>query len=231
MIMKKSLLLIFVLLLGAWTWYGCGDIPEEEIAGATLSSISISPSSATLEVGDTQLFTVTAHYSNATTTSPQADWSVTGDIGTITSPGSTGLFTATAEGSGTVTASYNGESDTASVSVSTAIEPGELLTIEVTPASATLRVGDSETFTASGTDISGEAVDISPTWQLSGDAIGVLSSDGLVATLEVDAEGNATVTAVSGEVSGFATVTAEGYVVEITVEADTYVDENNATSS
>lgn len=231
MTMKKSLLLIFVLLLGVWGWYGCGDLPEEEEAGKTLSSISVSPASATLEVGGTQAFTVSAHYSNGTISLPTASWSVSGGIGTITSSGSSATFTATAEGSGTVEASYDGKSDTASVTVSAAIGPGGLVTIEVSPASVSLRVGDSETFTASGTDSSGEAVDISPAWQLSGDAIGILSSDGLVATLEVDAEGTATVTAVSGEVSGLATVTVEGFVVEITVEADTYVDEDNLTNS
>lgn len=230
--MKKSLLLIFVLLLGVWGWYGCGDLPEEEAeAGKTLSSISVSPDSATLEIGGTQAFTVAAHYSNGTISLPTASWSVSGGIGTITSSGSSATFTATAEGSGTVEASYDGKSDTASVTVSAAIGPGGLVTIEVFPASVSLRVGGSETFTASGVDSSGEAIDISPDWQLSGDAIGVLSSAGLVATLEVDAEGTATVTAVSGAVSGLATVTVEGFVAEITVEADTYVDEDNAASS
>jgi hypothetical protein len=88
-------------------------------------------------------------------------------------------------------------------------------------------VGESQIFTASGIDTSGESMAINPTWTVSGDAIGVITADGTTVTLEANAEGSALILAVSGEVTGIAYVTVEGFTVEITVETDTYVDEAN----
>lgn len=225
----RNVIIVLSLALGTLLLFSCGDLPEEETAERTLSSISISPSSVSLEVDDTQIFSVTVHYSDATISSPQASWNVTGGIGTITSLGSTATFTATAEESGSVEASYSGKNASASVTVSAVIEPGGLATIEVS-STATLRVGESETFSASGTDATGEAVDISPTWVVSGDAIGILSVYETVATLEVTAEGTATISCTSGEVVGYSYVTVEGYFIEITAEVDTYVSSSDTGS-
>ncbi len=234
--MRKFFFGIIILLLALGSsllFMSCGE-QEEGLNGKSVRSLSISPASATVEIGKTQVFSVTAEYTDGTTGNPQASWSVTGGIGDITVIGLNALFTATASGSGTVVAEAGGKSAAASVTVVLTGEAPvetELATIEVSPATKVLRVGESETFTASGMDISGEAMDITPTWVVSGDAIGVLTASETVATLEVTAEGSAFVNAISGEVVGAAYVTAEGYVVEITVETDTYVDEANPDTS
>lgn len=232
--MKKAYLgsvLFFLIVACSFVVLGCGE-ETLETGGKTITLLSILPTSASLEVGQQQAFSVTATYSDGTGSSPSASWSVTGGIGSITVVGLNAIFTAIATGSGTVVAEYRGKSAAANVTVTAESggtgEAGVLQTINVSPAAKVMRIGDSETFTAAGVDGSGEAIPISPGWMLSGDAIGVLSSSGAVATLEARAEGTATINCISGEVIGYAYVTVEGYAIEITVESDTYVDEAHA---
>jgi hypothetical protein len=225
--MKKIYSGIILLLLGALSVLIVLSCGEEVTTGEkTLTGLNIFPSSASLEVGSTQSFAVTASYSDGTTSFPVASWSVTGEIGTIEAVGLNALFTATAEGSGSVEASYGGFTASASVTV-TGEAAAALSSITVSPSQKSMRIGESETFTASGTSTTGEAMGIAPAWSLSGDAIGVLTASGTTATLEANAEGSATISCVSGEVTGNSYVTVEGYTVEITVETDTYVDEAN----
>jgi O-glycosyl hydrolase len=81
----------------------------------TLTAISVSPSAASLTAGNTQQFTATAYdqFGNALSTQPTFNWSaINGDIT------SAGLYTAPATGtSATVTASSDGKSGTAAVSL------------------------------------------------------------------------------------------------------------------
>jgi len=86
-------------------------------AGGVLTSIAVSPSSASVNVGQTRQLTATALDQNGVALSPQPtfSWTVNGG-GSI---GASGLFTAgtTAGGPYTVTASTDGISGTASVTV------------------------------------------------------------------------------------------------------------------
>ncbi len=88
--------------------------------GSILTSISVTPSSASVAVNGTQQFTATANdqSGNAMVPQPSFSWTVSGG-GTITS---SGLFTAgsTAGGPYTVTAASGGVSGTASVTVTAA---------------------------------------------------------------------------------------------------------------
>lgn len=221
------LILCLLVLGGSFLVLSCGE--ETDLNGdGTVTSLAVSPSTATVEVGATQAFSATAHHSDGTTSNPSASWSVSGGIGTLTSVGLNGLFTATATGEGTVEAVYAGFSATAGVTVVASgeiVPTGEALaTIEVSPAQALLRVGGTQTFTAAGTNASAESVAISPSWEVSGEAAGTLSFSGTTATFEATGEGTVLVMAVSGEVWGMAYVTVEGFTAEITAEADTYVD-------
>ncbi len=62
-----------------------GDGPTDP----TLTSIELSPLSATLQTGATQQFTATGHFSDGGTATVPVDWAATG--GTVTT---SGLFTA-----------------------------------------------------------------------------------------------------------------------------------------
>ncbi len=87
---------------------GCG----QTVAG--LTSIMVSPSSATVGINKTQAFLVIAYYGNNSTAFVTPDWSLSGSVGSISS---SGTFTATAEGVGRLTATYQGCTSTASISV------------------------------------------------------------------------------------------------------------------
>lgn len=88
---------------------GCGDIEGE------LASLTISPSSVTLGISKSQLFTVSGKDNYDFPIDVDPTWRVTGSIGTITSGG---LFIAgPTSGEGDVVASYEGKSASASVIV------------------------------------------------------------------------------------------------------------------
>jgi hypothetical protein len=89
--------------------FGCGDL-EGEIA-----SLTISPTSATIGVSKTQLFTVRGEDEYGFIVDVDAIWSVSGNIGNVTS---IGFFTAgSVEGTGYVTADYAGKTAIANVTV------------------------------------------------------------------------------------------------------------------
>ena len=112
---------------------------------ATLTSLVLSPSSATLASGATQGFSVTGSWSDGTTTAPAVTWSATG--GTI-SPA--GLYTAgTTPGSYRVIATHEGgtRADTSAVTITAPV----VTAVTVSPASVTVRTGISVQFSASTT--------------------------------------------------------------------------------
>jgi hypothetical protein len=86
-------------------------------AAPTLTSITVSPASASIVADATQQFTATATYSNGTTAnvSSKASWTVA--IPAVASINSSGMATGVAAGSTTMTASQNGISGNASLTV------------------------------------------------------------------------------------------------------------------
>jgi hypothetical protein len=92
-------------------------------------------------------------------------------------------------------------------------------------------VGGTQTFIATGKNASGEIIALSPSWSLSGAAVGALTSKGATATLESTAAGLAVISCSSGEITTTVPVTIEGAIANITAESDTYVDSANPATS
>jgi hypothetical protein len=219
----RSLALVLLLLIGAWFMAGCGDLPAE--SGKTLSSLTITPSVASLEVGGTKTFFCRAVYSDSTTAAVTPVCTLAGTIGAITVVSSAVIFTASIEGQGTITATYSGKSATATITVTPETGGGVgLTTVEVAPSILTARVGTKQLFTASGLNASGETIAIAPVWLISGDAIGTFTASGATATLDATTQGSAIISCTSFEITGRALVTIEGFSVLITADADTFVD-------
>jgi uncharacterized protein YjdB len=171
----------------------------------TLTSITLSPSDANLAPGETVQFTATGHY-GSTTSAPldSAAWS-SSDESAVTVTAS-GLATAVGEGtSATITATVDGISGTAPVTVSMATP--RLIRITVSPADTDLNVvGESVQLTATGhySDDTTAVLD-SAAWASSSPAVAV-SNTGLATVI---AEGSdATITATVDDVTGRATVDA-----------------------
>src|ERR1700694_2529738 len=124
-----------------------------------ITSVTITPTSATVPVGGTQQFTAVTKDGRGTTIATTPTWSLVG-VGSISN---TGLYTAgTTAGTATVSVTCSGVTATATVTVT----PGPLATITVTPNPATLVIGALQTFTAVGKDANGNVVAINPTWSV-----------------------------------------------------------------
>lgn len=128
-------------------------------------------------------------------------WRVSTNLGTVDA---TGLFKSSSNsGSGSIYAYYGSFYDYAYITVT----PGELASIQISPASATFAVGDSYTFTASGKDAYGNTVSVSPTWQVEGD-IGTLSSSyySYLVDFTASTTGTGYLKAISGSIEAIATI-------------------------
>ena len=177
----------------------------------TLTSISVSPPSASVAVSGAQQFTATARdqFGNPMVPQPTFTWTVSGG-GTISS---SGLFTAASTPGGpyTVTAANGSVSGTASVTVTQT-----LTSISVSPPSASVAVSGAQQFTATARDQFGNPMVPQPTftWTVSGG--GTISSSGLFTAASTPG-GPYTVTAANGSVSGTASVTVTQTLTSISV--------------
>ncbi|MEM3031101.1 MAG: carboxypeptidase regulatory-like domain-containing protein [Candidatus Micrarchaeia archaeon] len=174
---------------------------------ATLSYLVVTPASASLAAGAQQAFTATAYYSDTSSqdVTSLANWSVTGGIGTVNA---SGVFTATTAGSGTVAATYQNVSNSSSVTVT----PGPLYRLAISPASATVTIGYTQHFTASGLDYYNNSLgtinDAALEWSVSGD-VGTIDAGGVFTATTV---GSGTVMAryvTNTSINGTASVTVQ----------------------
>ena len=138
---------------GAFNWktrIGSFKFPSCSSAPPVLTSITVSPASASVQTGGTRQFSATGldQFGNPMSPQPTFTWSVSGG-GTINS---SGLFTAgsTAGGPFTVTAASGSVSGTASVTVTSPPPPPDF-TISANPTSLSLVQGASGTSTISTT--------------------------------------------------------------------------------
>lgn len=162
---------LFACFVGGLT---CAGTPNPlNIATITLSSISVTPASINLHVGDAQQYTATANYSDGTSvdiTSTAAWNSSDPSIATISS---TGLANVIYFGVTNITATELG------VVSNAAVLSSALTSISVTPATIHLNVGDTQQYTAIGSYPDSTTVDVTndATWTSSNtSALAILST-------------------------------------------------------
>ncbi|ETX00549.1 MAG: hypothetical protein ETSY1_10900 [Candidatus Entotheonella factor] len=126
-------------------------------------------------------------------------WSVEGDIGTITPEG---VFTAQKTGSGQIVGTLGDVSQTIDV----AVQPGDLVAIEVSPKDPTLTAGETATFTAMGYDALGNEVPVEVTWSAQG---GIGTIDAASGSFQATTAGAGAVVAINGALAGVAMVTVK----------------------
>jgi hypothetical protein len=165
-----------------------------------LTAVVISPASVSLRVGATQRFTATAKLSDGTSTAAHVTWTATG--GTIDN---SGLYTSGSAGNYRVTATslYSNLADTAAVTVSTTA-PATLVSISVSPGSATLQTGATQRFAASGKLSDGTTTAPPVTWTVTG---GTITKDGLYTAGQTAGTYRAVATDTSGTLADTAAIT------------------------
>jgi Bacterial Ig-like domain (group 2)/Abnormal spindle-like microcephaly-assoc'd, ASPM-SPD-2-Hydin len=167
------------------------------VTTVTLVSIAVSPATASIPKGQTQQYSAVGTYSDGSTQTLTASWSAT----TGATIASNGLATASAVGTSTITATSGSIKGTASLTV----QPAALVSIAVSPATASIPMGLTQQYTATGTYTDGTTQNLtaSATWSASaGESIGAGLATGV-------AQGAASITATSGTITGTASLTVQ----------------------
>ncbi len=169
--------------------------PPAPPAPPAVASVGVEPGALTLEVGRSSTLTATARDASGSTLAGRAmAWSSSApEIVSVAS----GTLTAVAPGTATITASSEGRSGTASITVVTR----PVASVVVTPDSATLEVGATRTLVAAVRDADGGAlIGRAVTWTSSTPAIATVTDEVVTAV----APGRATITATSESRTGTA---------------------------
>jgi trimeric autotransporter adhesin len=178
------------------------------VEGAALNSIQITPHSSTVPATIDVQFTATGTFANGDVQdlTSAATWtSSVSSIATISNAqGSIGLAMGVAPGTVTISAVFSGQVGTATLTVTSAT----LNSISVTPASATIPVGGSQQFNASGTFSNGSVIGITAqaAWTSSDVNVATMSGHGLATG---GAAGTATIKASMNGVNGTAILTVQ----------------------
>ena len=166
-----------------------------------LTSINVTPATANILIGGTQVFTAAANDQNGDPMSVVISWTSSNEtVGTIDASGN---FSALAAGTTTIKAANGTVNGTASVTVTTSTPTPVLTTITVTPATANLLIGGTQKFTAVAKDQNGNVMTPVLSWTSSNDTVGTIDASGNFSAL---AEGTTTIKAANGTVNGTASV-------------------------
>lgn len=170
------------------------------VTPAVLTSLAIAPVNPTVQAGATSQLAVTASYSDLSTVNVSTSTAYASSNPAVASVGaSSGLVTGVAAGSAVMTASFGGKS----VSTTVNVPAITLASIAVTPATASISVGATQQFVATGTysDNSSANISNSVSWTSGTTSIGTVLSSGVATGVAV---GNATISASLGGKSGSA---------------------------
>src|SRR6266480_3954139 len=185
------------------------------VTNVPVASVTMSPAAATVTVGTTTQVTATPKDANGTALSGGVvTWGTSNAA--VATVSASGLVTGVAAGSATITATSEGQSGTAALTVTNV----PVASVTVSPATASLTVGATTQLTATpkdanGTALSGRVV----TWGTSNAAAATVSANGVVTGV---ATGSATITATSEGQSGTSAITVTNVpVASVTVSPAT----------
>jgi uncharacterized protein YjdB len=182
-----------------------------EVTAATIVSIAVSPSTASKAKGLTQQFSASATMTDTTTVdiTATATWSKPdgNTVVTVDHNGTKGLVKADNVGSAVITATKDGVSNTATMTVTAA----EVVSISISPANTSIAKGSTQQYTATATMTDGATPDVttSVTWTSSNGSVSI-GSTGLATGA---AEGTATITATLNGISNTASLTVTAAVL------------------
>ena len=178
------------------------------VSAPELVSIDVTPASVSIPVGTTRQLAATGVFSDGSTQdlTTSATWEAApAAVATINAGG---LATGVALGSASVTATYNGLSGSTVVTVTAPA----LVSITVAPDAASVPLGLTQQFTATGTfsDNSSSNLTTQVGWSSSDTGVATISAPGLASTLAV---GTTTIAATLGGISDSTTFTVAAPVI------------------
>ena len=172
------------------------------ITSASLSTLTVNPANPSIAAGTTQQFTVTGTFSDGSTQDLTTQVSWTPSNASVATINANGLATSFVAGQITVTATFSAVTNFATLTVN----PAVLSSITVAPANASLLVGATQQFTATGNFSDSSQQDLSglATWTSSNLNVASISTTGLATTL---VSGPSTITATFNSIVGSTTLT------------------------
>lgn len=196
-----SAVMIASLAMLSLAYLGCSEGLVTVVYNTTASVAVTPPSSTVLVNGTEQLAATTRDEIGDVISGRTVTWQTS--AASVATVNSSGLVQGVSAGQATITATSDGHSGTANVTV----EAPPVATVSVTPSSPTIGVNGTVQLTAlpkdaNGADLSGRVV----TWFTSAGGTATVSSSGLVTGI---AAGQATITAMSEGQSGSTTVTVQ----------------------
>jgi len=176
---------------------GGGTTPP---APAAVATVTVSPASCTLTTGAScTLAAATKDAAGNTLTGRTTSW--TTSAATVATVSTTGVVTAVAAGTATITATSEGKTGTATITVT----PPAVDRVTVAPSTCALNPGGSCTLSATTVDAAGATLTgRSITWTTSAAAVATVSTAGVVTAV---AAGSATITATSEGKTATAAIT------------------------
>jgi uncharacterized protein YjdB len=180
----------------------------------TLTAIAVSPATANIAAGATEQFTAKATYSDNSTADVTATVAWTTSNAEVAKINATGLATAQSSGSAAVTATMDGVSGSASVTVPVAVKT--LTSIAVSPGAISIAAKATQQFTATGHYSDGSTADVtaSAAWTTSNTAVATVNASGLATAV---AAGSTAVTASLTGITGTETLTVTPALSSISV--------------
>ena len=186
---------------------GGGDQGRDPVLGlpaASIVSVAVAPTTASVAIGASQQFTATAAYSDGTArdiTRLSAWTSATPAAGTV--DGARGVAVGVAAGTSVITAAFEGKSGSATLTVL----PAKLVSIAVAPVNPSINIGNSQQFVALGTFDNNTTRDISAVSTFSSASTGVASISSTTGLALGKMAGTSVIGASSGGLTGSATLT------------------------
>ena len=170
---------------------------------ATVVSLALTPATTTFQVGATRQLAVAATYSDGNVVDVTASSTFVSGSPAFVSVSNSGLMTAVAPGTSSLTANFGGNTTNA---VQATVTPVTITSIAVTPAAASVTVGATQQFTATATysDNTTAVITTTAAWTSSNTAIATVLNTGVATGLST---GTTTITATAGGQSGSGTLT------------------------
>ena len=179
----RRAILALVLAIGVTGCVGGGGGGTSGPSEATLVEVAITPTSASVAMGQNTFFTATARYSDGSSVdvTSQANWR-SADARIATIDAATGVATGLVEGRIAISASFNGMT---SVEAPLTVTAAVVTAIAVSASSAAVPKGVAVTFTATATYSDGSSGDVSGSvaWHSTDITVATPNGSGIAATL------------------------------------------------